>query len=98
MFGAIVGGIIGGVAAIFAVIGIVTFVRRQHRRKPGARTVTVRSQSSSSPSLLPIMTERSMSVPVDLSDEELARLRAEDSGGLCYAAPGRPSYYTEGNR
>ncbi len=31
--GAIVGGIIGGAAAICAVIGIVTFVQRQHRRK-----------------------------------------------------------------
>jgi hypothetical protein len=32
--GAIVGGIIGGVAAIFAVIGIISFVQRQRRRKP----------------------------------------------------------------
>ncbi|KAF8497613.1 hypothetical protein F5888DRAFT_1699443, partial [Russula emetica] len=32
--GAIVGGIIGGVAAIFAVIGIVSYVQRQRRRKP----------------------------------------------------------------
>ena len=54
--GAVVGGVIGGVAAVFAVIGIVTFVQRRHRRKPGARAVTARSQFSSSPSLLPIMT------------------------------------------
>ena len=31
--GAVVGGIIGGVAAIFAVIGIVTFVQRRRRRR-----------------------------------------------------------------
>ena len=31
--GVIVGGIIGGVAAIFAIIGILTFVQRHHQRK-----------------------------------------------------------------
>ncbi|KAF8491806.1 hypothetical protein F5888DRAFT_1733240 [Russula emetica] len=44
--GAIVGGIISGVAAIFAVIGIATFVQRQRRRKRKPKPNRVRPMSS----------------------------------------------------
>ncbi|KAF8497609.1 hypothetical protein F5888DRAFT_1906874 [Russula emetica] len=136
--GAIVGGIIGGVSAIFAVIGVVIFVQRRRRRvrpksvlsssdtweaglhaiivtpfdpnlnssegtrdtgflpeqqplvdeNPDTELVALHRPSSSPPDVLPLP-QPVVPVPVGLSDQEIARLRAQTLGSQQFQAQTR---------